>query len=139
MSQAWVRTVGVAVVVIAVCGGSARAQVTIPSTMSEESLGCVECHATQTAGIYQQWGTSKHYRANVGCYECHRAEKGDADGVEHRRPVMNGEKVLDRIVDTMLAREAEGKESGVILGQDGGLPAGTPGKAALGEARQNER
>jgi 6-phosphofructokinase 1 len=43
----------------------------------------------------------------------------DADGVEHRRPVMNGEKVLDRIVDTMLAREAEGKESGVIILAEG--------------------
>ncbi|MFT7668721.1 MAG: hydroxylamine dehydrogenase [Planctomycetota bacterium] len=34
-------------------------------------------------GLYQQWGSSKHYRGNVGCYECHRAEQGDVDAFNH--------------------------------------------------------
>jgi len=51
--------------------------------MSEETGECIECHATETTGIYQEWGTSKHFRANVGCYECHQAEKGDADAFDH--------------------------------------------------------
>ena len=58
---------------VLVVAAPAFAETTIPSTMSEESLGCIECHADETKGIYQQWGTSKHYRANVGCYECHQA------------------------------------------------------------------
>jgi hypothetical protein len=29
--------------------------------------------------MYQQWGASPHYGAGVGCYECHRAAKGDSD------------------------------------------------------------
>jgi hypothetical protein len=33
--------------------------------------------------IYQQWGRSKHFRANVGCYECHTAGKNDKDAFEH--------------------------------------------------------
>ncbi len=56
---------------------------TIPPTLSEETLTCLECHRLQTAGIYEEWGSSKHFRANVGCYECHRAEPGDKDAMEH--------------------------------------------------------
>ena len=33
--------------------------------------------------VYQQWGASKHYRANVACYECHQAEKSDPDAYDH--------------------------------------------------------
>jgi len=39
--------------------------------LSKESAQCVSCHREKTPGIYQMWGDSKHYRANVGCYECH--------------------------------------------------------------------
>jgi hypothetical protein len=66
-----------------VCATSLAAQTTIPSKMSDASLECVECHADETAGIYDQWGSSKHFRANVGCFECHGAKKGDADAFEH--------------------------------------------------------
>ena len=59
------------------------AQKTAPTSLSEVSLECLECHATETAGIYQQWGSSKHYRGNIGCYECHQAEAGDPDAFEH--------------------------------------------------------
>jgi hypothetical protein len=52
-------------------------------TMSAETKACVECHKTENTPIYQQWGNSKHYRANVGCYECHMAEQGDPDAFQH--------------------------------------------------------
>jgi hypothetical protein len=61
----------------------AFAQKTTPTELSEESKECLECHVEETAGIYQQWGKSKHFRGNVGCYECHAAEKGDADAFDH--------------------------------------------------------
>ncbi len=51
--------------------------------LSKASRECVDCHKKENLGIYQQWGESKHYRANVGCYECHAAEKSDADAYEH--------------------------------------------------------
>ncbi|MBI3820420.1 MAG: hydroxylamine oxidoreductase [Planctomycetes bacterium] len=55
----------------------------MPAQMSVETKACLKCHQKDQPAIYQQWGNSKHYRANVGCYECHRAEKGDPDAVEH--------------------------------------------------------
>ena len=51
--------------------------------LSSESKKCIECHMKEDPAIYGQWGASKHYRANVGCYECHKAEKGDKDAYEH--------------------------------------------------------
>ena len=55
----------------------------LPKQISETSKECIACHKDSTVNIYQQWGNSKHYRANVGCYECHQAQKGDADAFEH--------------------------------------------------------
>ncbi|MDH4230347.1 MAG: multiheme c-type cytochrome [Nitrospirota bacterium] len=51
--------------------------------LSKESQKCVGCHRELTVNIYQQWGKSKHYGANIGCYECHRADSSDADAVKH--------------------------------------------------------
>jgi len=51
--------------------------------MSEETKACVDCHKLENAPIYQQWGNSRHYRANVGCYECHMAEEGQSDAFHH--------------------------------------------------------
>ncbi len=51
--------------------------------LSKESAECVGCHKEISPGLYGQWGASKHYGANVGCYECHRADKKDADAFEH--------------------------------------------------------
>ena len=50
---------------------------------SRETTECIACHREQSPGIYQQWGKSKHYRANVGCYECHAAQREDADAMLH--------------------------------------------------------
>ncbi len=52
--------------------------------LSKESATCVSCHKNEHPGIYQQWGKSKHYGANVGCYECHKADKEDADAIRHK-------------------------------------------------------
>ena len=48
---------------------------TLPKVMSEESGKCINCHQKKTPSIVQQWGSSKHHGANVGCYECHAAKK----------------------------------------------------------------
>jgi len=57
--------------------GSARAEV------SKETQECLGCHADGTPGIVTQWAASTHWQVGTGCYECHRAEKGDADAFEH--------------------------------------------------------
>jgi hydroxylamine dehydrogenase len=54
-----------------------------PKELSKESMDCIACHKTENPSIYQQWGASKHFRANVGCYECHAAEEDDPDAFRH--------------------------------------------------------
>lgn len=51
--------------------------------ISPQTKECVECHKKQNLALYQQWGASKHYRGNVGCYECHAANKSDVDAINH--------------------------------------------------------
>lgn len=52
--------------------------------LSKESATCASCHKNEHPGIYQQWGRSKHFGANVGCYECHKADKEDPDAIRHK-------------------------------------------------------
>jgi hydroxylamine dehydrogenase len=71
--------------VLLLADGMAGASVTrAPNEMSPESRKCVRCHEKKTPGIVQQWGSSKHFRANVGCYECHAADRKDVDSFKHR-------------------------------------------------------
>ncbi len=51
--------------------------------LSDQSSACIACHKAQSAGIYQQWGASKHFRGNVGCFECHGSKAGDPGAVSH--------------------------------------------------------
>ena len=53
------------------------------AAVSEDSAACLKCHKDLDPGIYQQWGESRHFRANVACYECHRSAKGEPDAFEH--------------------------------------------------------
>src|SRR5208283_3922813 len=71
----WVATLTFLLLIISL-GAYGATTSSLPKELSAESKKCVECHSSTTASIYQQWGNSKHYRANVGCYECHEAKKG---------------------------------------------------------------
>lgn len=51
--------------------------------LSDESQQCAACHKKENISIYNQWGRSKHYGANVGCYECHQADPSDIDAIKH--------------------------------------------------------
>ncbi len=51
--------------------------------LSRESQACVDCHKKESAALYNQWGASKHFRANVGCYECHMALTNEPDAYVH--------------------------------------------------------
>ncbi len=55
---------------------------TLPE-VSAESHACIECHKESTRIIYEQWGDSKHFRANIGCFECHKADADDPDAMAH--------------------------------------------------------
>ena len=47
-----------------------------------ETEECLGCHAAMP-GIVSQWEDSAHWNAGVGCYECHKADNGDADAMDH--------------------------------------------------------
>ncbi len=64
-------------------GAYGETKSSLPKELSVESRTCIGCHSSTTPTIYQQWGNSKHYRANVGCYECHEAKKGAKGGFNH--------------------------------------------------------
>ena len=51
--------------------------------ISEQTQQCMECHADIMPGLVDQWQDSNHWQAGVGCYECHTADKGDADAMDH--------------------------------------------------------
>ena len=55
----------------------------VPSTLTAESAACVECHESEVPAMVKEWRYSKHYGANVGCYECHGADPTDKDAFEH--------------------------------------------------------
>lgn len=41
--------------------GSGHAEQVPHDRLSEESAACIGCHKSESVGIYQQWGASKHY------------------------------------------------------------------------------
>ncbi len=65
---------------VAVAGAQTRI---VPTSLSEESASCIECHESDMPGLVKEWRYSSHFAADVGCYDCHAAEPGDPDGVEH--------------------------------------------------------
>ncbi|NOX59510.1 MAG: hydroxylamine oxidoreductase [Planctomycetes bacterium] len=71
------------VLIVATTVDQAPAQSFAPPELSAQTKECIACHKDTDHGLYQQWGASKHYGANVGCYECHGADEGDRDGFMH--------------------------------------------------------
>jgi len=51
---------------------------------SKENATCVACHKEETPSIYQQWGRSKHFTANIGCYECHKSSPSAVTSLRHK-------------------------------------------------------
>ena len=79
----------------------------LPAAMTETTLECLECHRDENPGLYQQWGGSKHYGANVGCYECHMAKKGDPDVLKDDN---HGDFVISTIVSPNDCARCHSKE-----------------------------
>ena len=50
--------------------------------LSDETAQCLSCHK-KMPGIVSQWEDSAHWNAGVGCYECHGAQAGDPDAMDH--------------------------------------------------------
>jgi hydroxylamine dehydrogenase len=68
---------------VAVAASAAQGQAFGPRELTTQTKECIQCHRKENVVIYEQWGNSKHYRANVGCFECHSADAGDSDAFDH--------------------------------------------------------
>lgn len=44
---------------------------------------CLTCHKEMSPGLYQQWYNSAHAAMDIGCIDCHQAQKGEADAFMH--------------------------------------------------------
>ncbi len=51
--------------------------------LTAETQACLGCHKPMDPGIVQPWEQSAHGKAKVGCFECHKANKGDKDALNH--------------------------------------------------------
>jgi hypothetical protein len=84
----------------------------LPEGLTETTRGCLECHKSENRGLYQQWGASKHFGANVGCYECHAAEKADVDWL---RDDIHDDYVISTIVSPKDCGRCHARESAEFL------------------------
>ena len=55
----------------------------ITTQLTAASKQCVECHKLATPFVVYDWQKSRHYRAGVGCYECHAANPDRPDAIDH--------------------------------------------------------
>lgn len=51
--------------------------------LSKETETCLTCHMSMNPGLVKPWQQSRHAEAGVGCYECHQAQEGDVDAMQH--------------------------------------------------------
>lgn len=66
---------------LAACGGSEATEAATNSdggyqtiSLTDEGRGCVECHATETHGIVEDWDGSRHAEEGVSCIDCHEVD-----------------------------------------------------------------
>jgi len=72
-------------------GGETKTQMNMPTPkefkiergMSKQSQACIECHKTETPGLFADWAMSRHASANINCLDCHQAQEFDP-GVSKR-------------------------------------------------------
>ncbi len=59
--------------------GTRAPHITVPAS----SKACVSCHEKLQPGVIEHWKSSTHAERGIGCFECHEARDGDADGFQH--------------------------------------------------------
>lgn len=49
----------------------------------EQGKECVNCHTKTSAGLVEQWQSSKHAEIGMNCLDCHQAEPSEPDAITH--------------------------------------------------------
>ena len=91
------RFLTLAVMILSVTVAKPARSGTFPGELSKKSRDCVDCHRDETPSIYRQWGASRHFQANVGCYECHMTAK-TGDGSQHAGAFKHYNETIDVLV-----------------------------------------
>lgn len=51
--------------------------------LSEKNKACVDCHRKTSPALVKEWERSRHAGMDIGCFDCHRAQKGEVDAWQH--------------------------------------------------------
>jgi hydroxylamine dehydrogenase len=102
-----VKTATFLLIIVFLAGPALAFTSNLPRTLTFETRECLECHSDDNPGMYQQWGASSHYGANVGCYECHMAKKKDPDVLKDG---IHDEFVIATIVSPLDCKRCHSKE-----------------------------
>ena len=51
----------------------------IERSVSNEAAACIDCHKSETPGIFADWANSRHANSNITCIDCHLADNADKD------------------------------------------------------------
>lgn len=80
--------------VLAACGSqpvpAEKASEYQTQNLTDEARSCVECHATETHGVVEDWDNSRHAAEAVSCLDCHQV---DADSPMALKDVKGHEKL----------------------------------------------
>ena len=77
--------------------------------VSGENKKCIDCHMAKDVAVggINDWKVSRHAPKGIGCVECHRAEKGEADAYDHEGFLIS---TLVTPKDCMRCHDREAKE-----------------------------
>jgi len=53
-----------------------------------DGKNCISCHQKKNPGMYLQWKNSAHAENDVGCIDCHQADKKDVDAFKHHGSII---------------------------------------------------
>jgi hypothetical protein len=86
----WKKTFCIAVVGLFAAGSAFATTEQSKNTQDEASkalnVKCINCHLKENTSLVKQWQHSPHAAAQdgqIGCYNCHAANKGEELGYEH--------------------------------------------------------
>ena len=74
---------------------SQGAEVSVPAGQPGVDWGdpngeeCVDCHMTESPGLYWEWNRGKHGQSGVNCLDCHKAKEGDPDAFMHEKALIS--------------------------------------------------
>lgn len=91
-----------AIIVLFIASASLVMGYQLPA-ISAKSQKCIECHKELNSSIYQEWGNSKHHGANIGCFECHKAEKMEKGGFRHDVKDKNGKMITGEYIKIIVS------------------------------------